>query len=65
VTAVLLGTLGRSRVYRTWSAATVRIAAADGSPVRLSLDGETTEAATAIEVAKHRKGLLVYRPADT
>jgi diacylglycerol kinase family enzyme/membrane-associated phospholipid phosphatase len=63
VAAVLLGTLGRSRVYRTWPAATLRIAAADGSPVQLSLDGETTEAGAAIKLTKHRKGLLVYRPA--
>jgi diacylglycerol kinase family enzyme/membrane-associated phospholipid phosphatase len=64
ITAVLLGTLGRSRVYRSWPAAAVRIAAADGSPVQLSLDGETTEAAAAIKLTKHRKGLLVYRPAN-
>jgi diacylglycerol kinase family enzyme/membrane-associated phospholipid phosphatase len=62
VLAVLLGTLGRSRVYRAWPAATLRIAAADGSPVQLSLDGETTEAGAAIKLTKHRKGLLVYRP---
>jgi len=62
VAAVLLGTLGRSRVYRTWPAAALRIEAADGSPVQLSLDGETTEAAAAIELTKHRKRLLVYRP---
>ncbi len=64
IAAVLLGTLGRSRIYQTWPAATLRIAAADGSPVQLSLDGETTEAGTAIELTKHRKELLVYRPAN-
>jgi undecaprenyl-diphosphatase len=62
VAAVLLGTLGRSRVYRTWPASSLRIAAADGSPVQLSLDGEITEASAAITLTKHRKGLLVYRP---
>jgi hypothetical protein len=63
ITAVLLGTLGRCRVYKTWPAATVRLATPDGSPVQLSLDGETTESAAAIQVTKHRKSLLVYRPA--
>jgi diacylglycerol kinase family enzyme/membrane-associated phospholipid phosphatase len=63
IAAVLLGTLGRSRVYRAWPAGAMRIAVPDGSPVRLSLDGETTEAGAAITLAKHRKGLLVYRPA--
>jgi hypothetical protein len=42
----------------------VRIAAPDGSPVQLSLDGETTEAGAAIKLTKHRKGLLVYRPGN-
>jgi diacylglycerol kinase family enzyme len=64
IAAVLLGTLGRSRVYRAWPAAAVRIAAPDGSPVQLSLDGETTEAGAAIKLTKHRKGLLVYRPGN-
>jgi membrane-associated phospholipid phosphatase/diacylglycerol kinase family enzyme len=63
ITAVLLGTLGRCRVYKTWPAASVRLATPDGSPVQLSLDGETTESAAAIQVTKHRKSLLVYRPA--
>jgi diacylglycerol kinase family enzyme/membrane-associated phospholipid phosphatase len=62
VAAVLLGTLGRCRVYKTWSAATLRLATPDGSPVQLSLDGETTESLSSIRLTKHRKGLLVYRP---
>ena len=61
ITAVLLGTLGRCRVYKTWPASAVRLATPDGSPVQLSLDGETTESAAAIQLTKHRKGLLVYR----
>jgi len=62
--AVLLGTLGRSRVYRAWSAGSLRLAAVDSGTVRLSLDGETTEAGAAIRLLKHRKGLLVYRPSN-
>jgi diacylglycerol kinase family enzyme/membrane-associated phospholipid phosphatase len=62
VAAVLLGTLGRSRVYRAWSAASVQIAAADGEPVRISLDGEVTETEPAIRLFKAPKALLVYRP---
>jgi diacylglycerol kinase family enzyme/membrane-associated phospholipid phosphatase len=62
IAAVLLGTLGRSRVYKTWPATTLRLATPDGSPVQLSLDGETTESAAAIQLTKYRKGLLVYRP---
>jgi diacylglycerol kinase family enzyme/membrane-associated phospholipid phosphatase len=62
IAAVLLGTLGRCRVYKTWPAVSVRLATPDGSAVQLSLDGETTESAPAIKLVKHRKGLLVYRP---
>jgi diacylglycerol kinase family enzyme/membrane-associated phospholipid phosphatase len=62
IAAVLLGTLGRSRVYKTWPATSLRLATPDGSPVQLSLDGETTESAAAIQLHKYRKGLLVYRP---
>lgn len=65
IAAVLLGTLGRSRVYRTWSAAALGLATPDGSPVQLSLDGETTESAPSIRLTKHRKGLLVYRPSTS
>jgi diacylglycerol kinase family enzyme/membrane-associated phospholipid phosphatase len=62
VAAVLLGTLGRSRVYRTWSATSVQVASADGDPVRTSLDGEVTETEPAIRLFKAPKALLVYRP---
>jgi len=62
VAAVLLGTLGRSRVYRVWSAKSLQVAAADGEPVRISLDGEVTETEPAIRLFKAPKALLVYRP---
>lgn len=62
--AVLTGTLGRSRVYRTWAAETLEIAAADGSPIRVSVDGELTAASTRVHVAKRPAQLLVYRKAE-
>ena len=63
VAAVLLGTLGRCRVYKTWSAPSVRVASASG-PVALCLDGEATEARAAISLVKRPKKLLVYRPSS-
>jgi diacylglycerol kinase family enzyme/membrane-associated phospholipid phosphatase len=62
VVAVLLGTLGRCRVYQTWSAGTLRVASADGQPVPLCLDGEATETRSAARLVKRPKKLLVYRP---
>ncbi|SRR6266566_55358 len=62
--AVLTGTLGRSRVYRTWTARTVEIATADGSPILVSVDGEVTESGASIRLAKRPAQLLVYRPAE-
>jgi diacylglycerol kinase family enzyme/membrane-associated phospholipid phosphatase len=62
--AVLTGTLGRSRVYRTWAAHTVQIATADGGPIRVSVDGEVTESGASIRLAKRPGRLLVYRPAE-
>jgi undecaprenyl-diphosphatase len=61
IVAVLLGTLGRCRVYRTWQATSLRIASPAG-PVRLCLDGEATEAKQAVSLVKRPKKLLVYRP---
>src|SRR6185312_9449174 len=43
IAAVAMGTLARSRVYRTWTASSLRIATPDGSPVLLSVDGEALE----------------------
>jgi undecaprenyl-diphosphatase len=62
IAAVLLGTLGRSRVYRTWPATRLRVASVTGDPVSLSLDGETTEARSEVVLVKRPKKLLVYRP---
>jgi undecaprenyl-diphosphatase len=62
IAAVLLGTLGRSRVYRTWSATRLRIASPGTGPLPLCLDGEATETKQAISLVKRPKKLLVYRP---
>jgi undecaprenyl-diphosphatase len=61
--AVLTGTLGRSRVYRTWTAHTLEIATVDGSPIEVSVDGEVTESGAWIRLAKRPGRLLVYRTA--
>jgi undecaprenyl-diphosphatase len=63
VAAVLLGTLGRCRVYLTWRASALSVASTNGGPVPLCLDGEATRAGAAISLVKHPKQLLVYRPA--
>jgi undecaprenyl-diphosphatase len=62
VVAVLLGTLGRCRVYRTWSASSLRVASLGGEPVPLCLDGEATETSPRISLIKRPRRLLVYRP---
>jgi undecaprenyl-diphosphatase len=62
--AVLTGTLGRSRVYRTWTAQTVEIATADGNPILVSVDGEVAESGAWIRLAKRPGRLLVYRTAE-
>jgi undecaprenyl-diphosphatase len=61
VTAVLLGTLSRSRVYRTWTASSLRITA-DGGEVLLSVDGEPVETEPELTIRKRDSHLLVYRP---
>lgn len=63
VVAVLLGTLGRCRVYRTWPASSLRVASLAHDPVPLCLDGEATETKPAISLIKRPRKLLVYRPA--
>jgi undecaprenyl-diphosphatase len=61
VAAVLTGTLGRSRVYRSWAARSVDIEAADGRPIWLSTDGEVATAESGLVYAKHPRALVVYR----
>jgi diacylglycerol kinase family enzyme/membrane-associated phospholipid phosphatase len=60
--AVAMGTLARCRVYRTWTASSLRVATADGTPVLLSVDGEAVEAEPSVRLRKRTEGLLVYRP---
>jgi len=64
ILAVLLGTLSRSRVYRAWTADSLRIAAGDAGEVLLSLDGETAETGPWLTIRKRPAGLLVYRPQE-
>lgn len=60
--AVLTGTLGRSRVYRSWAGDILDIAAADGAPIRLAVDGEVAGAgASSVRLKKRPARLLVYR----
>jgi len=61
LTAVLTGTLGRSRVYRAWATDQVEIAAADGAPIKVSVDGAAGEASETILLGKRPGPLLVYR----
>ena len=62
VVAVLLGTLGRCRVYQTWPATSLRVASLGAGSVPLCLDGEATETKPALRIVKRPKKLLVYRP---
>ena len=61
VAAVLTGTLGRSRVYRSWRARSVDIRAADGERIWLSTDGEVATAESGFIHGKHPRRLVVYR----
>jgi hypothetical protein len=62
IAAVAMGTLARSRVYRTWAVRELTIRTRDGSPVHLSTDGEVMTADAAVTLRKRRDPLLVYRP---
>ena len=62
IAAVTMGTLARSRVYRTWTAPELTIETTDGSPVRLSTDGEVMTADATVILRKRRDPLMVYRP---
>jgi undecaprenyl-diphosphatase len=62
IAAVAMGTLARSRVYRTWAAPELTIRTRDGSPVQLSTDGEVMTGDTTVTLRKRPDSLLVYRP---
>jgi undecaprenyl-diphosphatase len=62
IAAVAMGTLARSRLYRTWTAPELTIETTDGSPVQLSTDGEVMTADATVTLRKRRDPLLVYRP---
>jgi len=61
ITSVITGTLGRSRVYETWSTPAMDVAAADGGPAGLAVDGEVTDTGPSISIRKRPRQLLVYR----
>ena len=58
---LLTGTLGRSRVYRSWRTSSVDVRAADGQPIWLSTDGEVATAESGFVHGKHPHELMVYR----
>ena len=60
IAAALPGMLGRCRVYRTGSAAALRVAPAGPGPLPLSLDGEATSARSGFRIVKNSRQLLVY-----
>lgn len=62
IAAVAMGTLARSRVYRTWTAPVLTVKTQDGSPVQFSADGEVLTGDPAVSIRKRRNPLLVYRP---
>jgi diacylglycerol kinase family enzyme/membrane-associated phospholipid phosphatase len=62
IAAVAMGTLARSRVYRTWTASRLDVRTQDGSPLPLSADGEVITGEPAVVLRKRRDSLLVYRP---
>ena len=63
VAAVLTGTLGRSRVYRSWRASSVEVRPVNGTPIWLSTDGEVATAESGFVHGKHPQALVVYRKA--
>jgi undecaprenyl-diphosphatase len=64
IAAVAMGTLARSRVYRTWTAPVLTVQTRDGTPVQLSADGEVVTGAPAVVLRKRPEPLEVYRPQD-
>jgi len=61
--AVLTGSLSRSRGYRRFTATELHIRSQSG-PLRLALDGETSDAGTGVRVRVDPRPLAVYRPHD-
>lgn len=56
------GRLGRSPVYRQWSATSLRVRSADGT-LRLAADGETFDSGQEVEVVKTGERLTLYSTA--
>jgi undecaprenyl-diphosphatase len=62
VAAVLTGRLGRCRAYDATTTTRLVIESPDGAPVRLAVDGETSEGATTLVFEKHARPLRVFAP---
>jgi diacylglycerol kinase family enzyme len=62
IATVAMGTLARSRVYRTWTSPQLSVQSRDGSPVELSTDGEVMTGGPVVLLRKRQEPLLVYRP---
>lgn len=63
VAAVLLGRLGRTRVYQATTAGEV-VVHSRGTPLRLARDGEVEDGTRpSVSLGMRRRALLVYRPA--
>ena len=59
VLGLLTGRLGRSPVYRQWTATSLQVRSTNG-PLRLAADGETFDGGEAVEVAKTGDRLAIY-----
>jgi hypothetical protein len=59
VAVVLAGTIGRSRVYRSWLASSVHARAADGKSSWLCTDGKVATAESGLIDGKHPHALAV------
>jgi len=62
VGAVLIGRLGRSRVYEQRSVERVLVSSAQPGPLPFACDGEVTEGVERIVITPSRARLVVYRP---
>ena len=61
VLGLLTGRLGRSPVYRQWSATSLQVRSSDG-PLRLARDGETFDGGDVVEILKSGQRVAVYSP---